>query len=267
VRLRRTIEAAMQDHDVNEQLVQAAARKLQRRGAAALPMVDRTAGRAAELEPKSLLHLQRAAGNASVVALIEGARPISLQRDDAGSTTSATAAATKPDAGSAKAEVTINWGAEADSSTVTANSLEILKDVCRAAGVTSVTITSTSRDATNQARVMYDNLESKGVAAQKALYGDYGVKVIDVYVDLKAKKKTADEIRAGMKDKIDELGCTNVSKHCSDPKVLEVFDVGPSSIPAAKLEAFQKAAETEARISNYIRTPRDPGCHFEIKPK
>ena len=183
---RRTTDAAMHDHDVNEQLVQAAGRKLRRRGAATVPMVD----------PHSLLHLQRAAGNASVVALIEGARPMSLQRDDA-STTSTSTAATKPDAGTAKAEVTINWGSEADSSTVGANSLEILKDVCRAAGVTSVTITSTARDATNQARVMYDNLESKGVAAQKALYGDNGDKVIDVYVDLKAKKKTADDLPDG----------------------------------------------------------------------
>ena len=58
----------------------------------------------------------------------------------------------------------------------------VLKDILKAAKLTSATISSTSRDPENQARVMYDNLENLGVEHQKGLYGAPGDAVIDVYI-------------------------------------------------------------------------------------
>lgn len=166
-------------------------------------------------------------------------------------------------------DVTITWGPNAKQDAVADPSVAILKDVVRAAGLTKATITSTARSAADQARAMYQNLTTHGVAKQKALYGATGDKVIDTFVALRDAGTSGQEIKDGMRDKILELGPSRVSRHCGDPKVLNVFDVGPNSLgdDDAK-EAFNAAARAEvgARVSKYIPYPKDPGDHFEIKP-
>ena len=171
-------------------------------------------------------------------------------------------------------DVTISFGSKAKQSAVSDYSLGVLKDVLRAAGLKSATITSTARSAEDQARAMYNNLvgtgKGQGVDAQYDLYGPAGDKVIDVYVALKEQKKSASEIKAAMKDKILETGPSKVSRHCGDPDKLNVFDVGPNSIGDADAQkAFKKAANAEVgkRVSNFIPYPKDPGHHFEIVPK
>jgi hypothetical protein len=241
----------------------------------------------APVQAAVLQRLQRAHGNRAVQRFLQrqkGGSEVNVQRQDppAGTTTTpapttgtpaggetATPAGTETPA--APAAVTITFGANAVESAVSAYSKGILEDVLRAAKLTSATITSTARTPTDQARVMYNNLEGtgegQGVEAQKKLYGNAGDKVVDVYVALKAAKKTADEIKAAMKDKIDELGPTTVSRHISDPAKLNVFDVGPNSIgDDAAQTAFKTAAQAETRISHFIPYPDDPGHHFEIKP-
>jgi hypothetical protein len=167
--------------------------------------------------------------------------------------------------------ITVTFGSNADESTVSATALGILKDVLRAANLSSAMISSTARDAAEQARVMYNNLvgtgAGQGVEAQKALYGSAGDQVIDVFVAQKAAGKTADEIKEAMRAKIVELGPTSVSRHASDPAVLIVFDVSPNSIGDSEAnESFVTAARAESRISHFIAYPDDPGHHFEIKP-
>jgi hypothetical protein len=240
----------------------------------------------APVQAAVLQRLQRAHGNRAVQRFLQRQKrggDVSVQRQDpTGGATTTPAPTTGTPAGgeatpagtetpAAPAAVTITFGANAVESAVSAYSKGILEDVLRAAKLTSATITSTARTPTDQARVMYNNLEGtgegQGVEAQKKLYGNAGDKVVDVYVALKAEKKTADEIKAAMKAKIDELGPTNVSRHISDPAKLNVFDVGPNSIgDDAAQTAFKTAAQAETRISHFIPYPDDPGHHFEIKP-
>jgi hypothetical protein len=169
----------------------------------------------------------------------------------------------------ASSDTVVTFGPNAKPEAVAAPSLAILKDVISAAGLREAQISSTARSPADQARVMYQNLVKVGVEAQKKLYEPAGDKVIDVFVELRKQGKSPKEIQDGMRDKIIELGPSNVSRHCGDYHVLNVFDVAPSSLGGSKArEAFNAAAKAEEgkRVSKYIPHPPDPGYHFEIKP-
>lgn len=162
--------------------------------------------------------------------------------------------------------VEIKFGSKAKKENVTNFSLQVLEDILQVAGLSSAVTSSTSRTPTDQARVMFNNIVSKGVAAQKKLYAAAGDAVIDEYVKAKKAKKTPTEIKAAMEAKIIEIGPTKVSHHASDPNILCVFDVAPSSI--AKKAAFEKAVKADKRVKRFITPPLDPGYHLEIpQPK
>lgn len=167
----------------------------------------------------------------------------------------------------------ISYGPNADATKVTAYSLSVLESILIKAGIPSCMITSTARDAYNQARVMFDNLEvdwaPDGVAdKQHELYGNAGDMVIDVYEALKKQKKKRDEIIKAMSAKITEIGAEKVSKHASDPNILNVFDVGPKSLPADKRDDFERAVVADKRVAKFLKPPSDPGYHLEIpQPK
>ena len=163
-------------------------------------------------------------------------------------------------------QVTVTWGADADQSAVTDAVLNVVKDVAAKAGVSSFTISSTVRDAEAQARAMFTNIEAKGAESQKALYGPSGDKVIDVYTASKAANKSADEIKADMKAKIDELGVKKVSDHGGDPTTLAVIDVMPSTIDDEREAKFKELARGDARVTKFLEPPNDPAFHFEIPP-
>ena len=162
--------------------------------------------------------------------------------------------------------VEIKFGKNASKDNVTNFSMKVLEDIMTAAGVSSALISSTARTPADQARVMFNNLEATSVAAQKKLYAAAGDLVIDEYVKAKKAKKTANEIKAAMEAKIIAIGPTKVSHHASDPNVLCVFDVAPSSID--KKAAFEKAVRADKRVSKFFTPPLDPGYHLEIpQPK
>ncbi|MGB3464015.1 MAG: hypothetical protein WBA74_02040, partial [Cyclobacteriaceae bacterium] len=114
------------------------------------------------------------------------------------------------------------------------------------AGESSLRISSGSRSPKEQARVMYNKTKSEGVTSMKNLYAPAGDQVVDVFdkaqrgniigsklnnilgTDILTLSDT--EIKSSMTNKINELGPTSVSKHASDPSVLQVFDIAPSSI-------------------------------------
>jgi hypothetical protein len=158
--------------------------------------------------------------------------------------------------------VEIKFGSKARKENVTNFSLKVLEDIMQAAGISSALISSTSRTPADQARVMFNNIEATSVAAQKKLYAAAGDAVIDAYVAAKKAKKTPIEIKAAMEAKIISVGPTKVSHHASDPNILCVFDVAPSSI--AKKAAFEKAVKADRRVSKFITPPLDPGYHLEI---
>lgn len=159
-------------------------------------------------------------------------------------------------------EIIIKFGANAKAEDVTAFSLAVLKDILRAAGLTSAQVSSTARKPADQARVMYNNIVATGVASQKKLYAAAGDAVIDVYVKSKAAGKSPVQIKADMEAKIIALGPTKISHHAADPKVLNVFDVAPSSI--ADKKAFEKAVGKDKRVAKFLMPPVDPGYHLEI---
>lgn len=160
-------------------------------------------------------------------------------------------------------EVNIEFGQNANPADVTPYSREVLEGILRAANLKRAVVSSTSRTPKDQARVMYNNLEAHGVEAQKKLYAAAGDKVIDVYARSKAAGRTPEQIKLDMEEKIKDLGPTNVSKHASDPKVLNVFDVAPSSIKDKR--AFEKAVGDDRRVAKFLTPAKsDPGYHLEI---
>ena len=162
--------------------------------------------------------------------------------------------------------VEIKFGPNAVKENVTNFSLKVLEDILQAAGLTGALITSTARTPADQARVMFDNIQSQGVAAQKKLYAAAGDMVIDEYVKAKKAGKSEIEIKAAMEAKIIAIGPTKISHPAADPNVLCVFDVAPSSI--AKKAAFEKAVRADKRVKKFILPPVDPAYHLEIpQPK
>jgi len=159
-------------------------------------------------------------------------------------------------------DIIIKFGTNANKQDVTDFSLEVLRDILRAAGLKGALISSTARNPANQARVMYNNLVARGVAHQKKLYAAAGDAVIDVYAASKAAGKNAAQIKADMEAKIIEVGPTRVSRHAADPKVLCVFDVAPSSI--SDKAAFEMAVKADTRVAKFLTPPGDPGYHLEI---
>ncbi len=158
--------------------------------------------------------------------------------------------------------VEIKFGSKAKKENVTNFSLKVLEDILQAAGLNSALISSTSRTPADQARVMFNNIEATSVAAQKKLYAAAGDAVIDAYSEAKKARKTPIEIKAAMEAKIIAIGPTKVSHHASDPNVLCVFDVAPSSI--TNKAAFEKAVRADKRVKKFITPPLDPGYHLEI---
>lgn len=135
---------------------------------------------------------------------------------------------------------------------------KVLREILQTAQLTSAVVTSGTRTAADQARVMYDNIKTYGVAHQKNLYGVNGDKVIDVYVANAGKTK--DAVVELMKNKIVALGPSKVSKHCSDTHY--TFDIKPSSI--ANHQKFIQAVKSHPSVSKFLQPPADPAFHIEI---
>jgi hypothetical protein len=156
----------------------------------------------------------------------------------------------------------IAFATNAKSEDVTAFSHGVLTDILRRARIERALVSSTRRSPSEQARVMYNNLEQHGAEHGKRLYAGAGRKVIDVYVEAKRAGKTPALIQADMTDTIIAIGPEKVSKHAADPKRLNVFDVAPSSI--RDKAAFESAVRAEKRVTKFLVPPADPGYHLEI---
>jgi hypothetical protein len=157
------------------------------------------------------------------------------------------------------------YGPHVRENALTPYSRRVLADILARCGLRSAFISSGQRTPAEQARAMYENCETQGVTSQLNLYGDFGDMVLEVYVAGKKAGKTAAQIQAAMAKRIVAIGPTNVSHHAADPKILNVFDVAPSSIPAVKWAAFEQAARTDPRVKKFLSPHEgDPGFHLEI---
>jgi hypothetical protein len=135
---------------------------------------------------------------------------------------------------------------------------KVLKEIIQAAGLTSARVTSVTRTPADQARIMYENIATHGIAYSYTLYGANGDKITKVYEDNQTKPKK--DVIALMAEKISEVGPSRISKHCST--TYYVFDVAPSSIAAR--DAFVKAVNAHPAVSKLLQPPSDPAYHIEI---
>lgn len=143
--------------------------------------------------------------------------------------------------------------------------LEVLREILITAGVERCHVSSVERTVYDQARIMYDNCVTHGVAHQLRLYAAAGDQVIRVFEANQDRPRP--ETIALMAAKIDEIGPSRVSKHLEDPEAW-IFDVAPSSFPAGKHGQFLVAAKQHPRVRKVLEPPRDPAFHLEIlKPK
>jgi len=168
----------------------------------------------------------------------------------------------------ALADVRINYGANANAGVVSAGMIDIVKDGLRAAGASVGTITSTLRTPADQARAMFNNALNNGAASQLALYAAAGDAVINVYVQQTAGmtnaqiQQNAATIRAAMEQEINNQGPENVSRHCGDPAVRTVVDVGYSAFNGNNGPLF--VASVSARVTRFIDEPNNSCYHLEL---
>ena len=117
-------------------------------------------------------------------------------------------------------------------------------------------ITSVARTVEEQARAMLNNIKRSGVQSQLDIYASAGDSVINVY----NKDLSDEQNRQNMIEKIKEVGPSNVSKHCADPSVLNVFDVSRSML--SDVDTFKSALVF--RGIYYIDEPKNNCVHIEI---
>jgi RHS repeat-associated protein len=152
-------------------------------------------------------------------------------------------------------QVSINYGANADPSTVSLYTKAILIDIMNQTGNESIKINSTARSPEAQARVMSENVNLQGMSSQKQLYGVAGDKVLDSHPDINK-----------MAIKINKLGPTNVSKHCCNPSQMNVVDVSPRASFLNNPRGFAQSASNNPNVSRVLSpyNSKDPAIHIEI---
>ena len=134
--------------------------------------------------------------------------------------------------------VNINFDPGINRDVVSVQSLNTLRDIGLQSKVLDITITSTARNARQQAAAMYHNIVTKGMGEQRRTYRSPGQKVLDAYETANASGLNRNGIIQAMTDKVNELGPPNVSNHAADPSVLGTMDLSRSRIPDDKRNTF-----------------------------
>lgn len=166
-----------------------------------------------------------------------------------------------------KPKLTIRYSGSAKASLMSQTAIEVLHEVSETAKVTDLTISSIKRTVQDQARIMYKDIQTKGIAYPQKLYGKSGRAVADVYAE-KAKQGLSEaEIRMAMALKMTELGPGSISHHIDDEGLgLCVFDIAPSSVrPEDKLKNLANAIAKHPKVKKFLQPPRDVAFHLEIK--
>ena len=130
-------------------------------------------------------------------------------------------------------------------------------------GIPEMTISSSYRNPAQQAKAMYDNILSFGVAAEKSLYRNgNGGKVIDVYVADKAAGKSVSDTLSDMAAKISAVG--HVSAHNILSPDFIAIDVPPQLIPAQYQGQFKAAMASASSHFVPQGTTGEPVHHIEF---
>ncbi|BCL12396.1 hypothetical protein [Micromonospora sagamiensis] len=185
-------------------------------------------------------------------------------------------ATSSPSRVGAVADVRVNFGPNANAGAVRAATIDIIKDSQRAAGQAAVTISSTARTPADQARAMFQNLTNAArpiatnVQNQLDLYAAAGDAVVNVFVaqtqGLNRQQILANggAIRAAMEQEINNQGPQNVSRHCADPNVVNVADIGAGAFTAAGGALFVNAIRP--RVTRFLDERASNNCyHIEVQ--
>lgn len=164
--------------------------------------------------------------------------------------------------------VNITFGPNVNLATVSEYTKNIISRLCSDAGVTGITVTSSSRNSHEQARVMFNNLEQGNRTLKYKFPGQSVIKVYDLE---KSKGSSPDKIKIAMENKIIEVGPENVSRHSSNPQTINTIDISPDSIiPSNKKQIFEDVilSNKDNLISKFLGPRKewgnDPAYHLQI---
>lgn len=164
----------------------------------------------------------------------------------------------------------ITYGASVNKESITDYSIKVIKNLFSSAGVTDITITSAARNAKEQARVMFQNLER----GNRIDYKEPGQEVVSIYDEEKPKGTPDVEIKRKMEERIKSLFPRLVSKHTvPDVEIVNVIDIAPSSInPPSKRQLLEEILTDNVGTGKLLEQflgPRkdqgnDPAYHLVI---
>lgn len=165
-------------------------------------------------------------------------------------------------------DVVIVFEKGVDSATIAESSILLIKEMARKSANNKIYITSTVRTPRKQAQIMYSYIVSEGLQNQYNLYGPNGDKVIDVYVSQKRLNKNKEEIVKAMEEKINKLGADNVSRHCGNHAIRNVFDISYNPQKMKNPKGFLQQINLKVKdgtISKFINESKRNCFHIEIK--
>lgn len=146
----------------------------------------------------------------------------------------------------------------------------VLLDILKKAGVHSARVTSTTRTAAEQAKVMFDFVNRNGIEAALELYGPHGdaiIKVCGASYKRHSKctapilPKMVDETRRQLELLAKQGDRRTELMHTSDTHF--TIDIAPESI--SDRPAFEAAVAAERRVSRFLKPPLDRNSyHLEI---
>lgn len=176
--------------------------------------------------------------------------------------------------------VVIKYDSGIRSDVVTDLTLNVIRSICVAAGVTEINITSTYRAPESQARVMFNNLQT----GHRINYLAPGRSVNDMYDSKKAEYGIAYaspintetqkiETKAAMAQQIRDVGAYKVSKHAADPNVLQAIDISPTRmVPISRVLSFRSVClqyKKDGNLKAFLGPKpygpgKDPAFHLEV---
>lgn len=139
--------------------------------------------------------------------------------------------------------------------------LQVLREILAAAGEAKAKITSYSRSATEQARLMYNNIIKDGEARNRSSYKNPAAAslVVDAFINAAKQKKADSEVLAAVLAAVNQVGAANLSDHCgANPAI----DIDPKSLKNST--NFQQFLKKDSRATA-IYPPTDATYHILIK--
>jgi len=171
-------------------------------------------------------------------------------------------------------EVTITYNDDSKAKVVSEHSINMLKSLAAAAGLSHLEITSTLRTAESQAAAMYYNVLNTGYEQQFELYGPVGTAVLNAALKMEnslpsdlSEEEKSELIVSEMIAEINRQYPKRVSRHVvplEDYARLNVLDIGYDSV--LDKEAFRAVlSDAKARgIIEFIDEPYNECFHIEI---